>query len=75
MLRYSASISLDGFVAGVDQSLDNPLGVGGMQLHDWLRELAVWRREAGLEGAARVRGATSRGTAGGATIRPSTCRS
>jgi dihydrofolate reductase len=29
------SISLDGFVAGPDQSLDNPLGVGGMQLHQW----------------------------------------
>ena len=29
------SISLDGFVAGPDQSLDNPLGVGGLQLHQW----------------------------------------
>jgi dihydrofolate reductase len=29
------SISLDGFVAGPDQSADNPLGVGGMALHDW----------------------------------------
>jgi dihydrofolate reductase len=29
------SISLDGFVAGPDQSRDNPLGVGGMQLHHW----------------------------------------
>src|SRR3954454_22304157 len=29
------SISLDGFVAGPDQSLDNPLGVGGMRLHEW----------------------------------------
>jgi dihydrofolate reductase len=29
------SISLDGFVAGPDQSRDNPLGVGGIQLHHW----------------------------------------
>jgi dihydrofolate reductase len=29
------SISLDGFVAGPDQSRDDPLGVGGMQLHKW----------------------------------------
>src|SRR5437762_13527234 len=29
------SISLDGFVAGPEQSVDNPLGVGGMELHHW----------------------------------------
>ena len=29
------SISMDGFLAGPDQSEDNPLGVGGMQLHTW----------------------------------------
>jgi dihydrofolate reductase len=29
------SISLDGFVAGPDQSLENPIGVGGMRLHEW----------------------------------------
>jgi hypothetical protein len=29
------SISLDGFVAGPDQSQDNPLGVGGLKLHQW----------------------------------------
>src|SRR5881398_3060836 len=29
------SISLDGFVAGPNQSADNPIGVGGMRLHDW----------------------------------------
>jgi dihydrofolate reductase len=29
------SISLDGFVAGPDQSRENPLGVGGLALHDW----------------------------------------
>ena len=29
------SISLDGYVAGPDQSLESPLGVGGMKLHHW----------------------------------------
>jgi dihydrofolate reductase len=29
------SISLDGFVAGPNQDRDNPLGVGGLQLHQW----------------------------------------
>ncbi|MDQ1705779.1 MAG: hypothetical protein QOF18_2145 [Frankiaceae bacterium] len=29
------SISLDGFVAGPDQSVDNPIGVGGLRLHKW----------------------------------------
>lgn len=29
------SVSVDGFVAGPDQSVENPLGVGGMQLHEW----------------------------------------
>jgi dihydrofolate reductase len=29
------SISLDGFVAGPHQSVDNPLGIDGRKLHDW----------------------------------------
>src|ERR1700752_1926181 len=29
------SISLDGFSSGPDQSRDNPLGVGGLELHHW----------------------------------------
>jgi dihydrofolate reductase len=29
------SISLDGFVAGPDQSRDDPLGIGGLELHHW----------------------------------------
>ena len=34
------SMSLDGFVAGPNQSRENPLGVGGMEIHRWhLREL------------------------------------
>ena len=29
------SVSLDGFVAGPDQSRENPLGIGGLELHHW----------------------------------------
>jgi dihydrofolate reductase len=49
MIRYGASISLDGYTAGPDQSPENPLGVGGMQLHGWMRKLEVWRKNAGKE--------------------------
>lgn len=43
-------MSLDGYVAGPDQSVENPLGVGGMHLHDWAFALAAWREPHGLEG-------------------------
>jgi len=43
-------MSLDGFVAGPSQSVDNPLGIGGMRLHEWAVPLTVWRSTHGLEG-------------------------
>lgn len=43
-------MSLDGFVAGPDQSVDNPLGIGGEGLHDWVIQLAAWRAPHGLPG-------------------------
>jgi len=46
------SISLDGFVAGPNQSLENPIGEGGMRLHDWVFATASWRRLHGEEGGA-----------------------
>jgi dihydrofolate reductase len=49
-LRLRVSLSLDGFVAGPNQSVENPLGVGGMRLHEWAFPLAVWRAMHGLEG-------------------------
>jgi dihydrofolate reductase len=42
-LRCHISISLDGFVAGPNQSEENPLGEGGERLHDWVVPLAAWR--------------------------------
>ena len=44
------SISLDGFVAGPNQSVEHPLGEGGMRLHQWLFDAAGWRRRHGLDG-------------------------
>ena len=49
-LRLKISMSLDGFVAGPDQSVNNPLGIGGMRLHQWAFPLAVWRAMQGLPG-------------------------
>jgi dihydrofolate reductase len=43
-------MSLDGFVAGPDQNVDHPLGVGGERLHEWIFPLATWREMQGLEG-------------------------
>src|SRR3954471_20962828 len=49
-LRCHISISLDGFVAGPDQSEENPLGEGGERLHDWGVPLTAWREAHGKQG-------------------------
>ena len=49
-LRFKISMSLDGFVAGPDQSLEHPLGIGGGKLHEWAFRLAAFRGLLGLEG-------------------------
>ena len=36
-------MSLDGFVAGPRQSVENPLGIDGTRLHEWVFPLQVWR--------------------------------
>ena len=43
-------MSLDGFVAGPNASLDDPLGKGGMRLHEWAFAAASWRGQHGLSG-------------------------
>jgi dihydrofolate reductase len=43
-------MSLDGFVAGPSQSVENPLGIGGTRLHEWVFGLKAWRAPHGLEG-------------------------
>jgi dihydrofolate reductase len=51
-LRFCISMSLDGFIAGPDQSVDNPLGVGGERLHEWVVPLRAWRTMHGKTGGA-----------------------
>jgi dihydrofolate reductase len=41
--RSHISISADGYVAGPNQSDEEPLGEGGERLHDWSVPLAAWR--------------------------------
>ena len=50
MLRFHIAMSLDGYVAGPDQDEENPLGVGGMRLHEWVFELEAWRASQGMDG-------------------------
>ena len=49
-LRFRISMSLDGFVAGPNQTLQEPLGVCGERLHEWVFPLEAWRRPHGMEG-------------------------
>jgi dihydrofolate reductase len=49
-VRFRIAMSLDGFVAGPSQSVKDPIGVGGMRLHEWVFPLAAWRSTHGLEG-------------------------
>jgi dihydrofolate reductase len=49
-LRLSITMSLDGYVAGPDQSIENPLGVGGMELHEWVFPLKQFREMHGQQG-------------------------
>ena len=48
-LKLNITMSIDGFVAGPDQSLEQPLGVGGEELHDWLVSLDAFTGEGGGE--------------------------
>jgi dihydrofolate reductase len=48
------SISLDGYVAGPNQSLDNPIGEGGMRLHQWAFATDAWNEQHGSEGGERT---------------------
>jgi dihydrofolate reductase len=43
-------MSLDGFVAGPNQSVEHPLGIGGERLHEWAFALKSFRDQHGMEG-------------------------
>lgn len=49
-LTLDISMSLDGFIAGPNQTLEQPLGDGGELLHEWLFALANFRERHGLSG-------------------------
>jgi dihydrofolate reductase len=49
-LRVSITMSLDGYVAGPDQNEENPLGVGGLELHQWFFPLKAFREMHGQDG-------------------------
>src|SRR2546429_5458180 len=49
-LKLNITMSIDGFVAGPDQSPEHPLGVGGGELHDWLIPLKAFRERHGEAG-------------------------
>jgi dihydrofolate reductase len=49
-LRLNITMSLDGFVAGPNQSEQDPLGVGGEELHQWLVGLKAFREQHGEQG-------------------------
>lgn len=103
VLSFSITMSLDGYAAGPNQSVEHPLGEGGDRLHERAFAVKTFRQAHGMEGGStgpddavvaesledigatlmgrRMLGGgpgpwgTSRGMAGGATIRPSTRRS
>jgi dihydrofolate reductase len=52
-LTSHISISLDGFAAGPNQTLEEPLGEGGEGLHEWAIATQSWREQHGREGGER----------------------
>jgi dihydrofolate reductase len=50
LLTLDISMSLDGFIAGPNPTVEEPLGQGGEQLHEWVIKLASWREAHGREG-------------------------
>jgi dihydrofolate reductase len=44
------SVSLDGYVAGPNPTMEEPLGKGGEQLHEWVFKLEAWRQPHGKTG-------------------------
>jgi dihydrofolate reductase len=49
---HSFAIALDGYGAGPNQDLNNPLGVGGMALHEWVFGTRTFRQMHGQDGGA-----------------------
>ena len=64
LLVRSFAVSIDGYGAGPDQDLDNPIGIGGLELMEWFFSTRTWRRmhgqgdagETGVDDAIAARG-------------------
>ena len=52
VIASGISVSLDGYMAGPDQSRETPLGVGGEALHEWVVATKAWREQHGKDGGA-----------------------
>jgi dihydrofolate reductase len=52
-LTLDISMSVDGFIAGPNQTIDEPLGTGGEGLHEWIFGLEAWRARHGQAGGER----------------------
>jgi hypothetical protein len=50
-VRVHITVSADGYVAGPNQSLENPLGEGGGALHEWAVALSAFREPHGMKAA------------------------
>jgi dihydrofolate reductase len=51
-LKFNITMSLDGYIAGPNQSVENPLGEGGEKLHEWAFAVQAFRERHGMEGGA-----------------------
>jgi dihydrofolate reductase len=49
-VRAYISVSVDGYVAGPNETMENPLGESGERLHEWAIELKSWRELQGMDG-------------------------
>ncbi len=49
-LKFTMTMSLDGYVAAPEQSLEDPIGKGGLALHEWVFATRNFRQAHGLEG-------------------------
>lgn len=52
---HNVAVSLDGFAAGPHQALDQPMGVGGMRLHQWALATPTFLRTHGGDAGGRTR--------------------
>jgi dihydrofolate reductase len=47
---HNFAVSIDGYGAGPSQGVDNPLGVDGLKLHEWVFETRAWHKRQGSDG-------------------------